>query len=77
MAGQVTVRVELKDGTTVEVSRFWSGGNSIYEGAEAQEAAKVAMTDVREMIDSTRGSVGDNPTSALMSWPGKPGMRGL
>lgn len=57
MAGKVTVKVELADGTIVQHERKWSGGNPTFEGAEAERAAQRTAADVRAAIEATHGTL--------------------
>lgn len=57
MAGMVTVRVKLEDGTVAEYRRDWSGGNPAFEGAEAEKAAFSASEACRDAIEATHGKL--------------------
>ncbi|UOD80315.1 hypothetical protein [Paenarthrobacter ureafaciens] len=57
MAGKVTVRAELSDGTIVQYERSWNGGNPRFEGAEAESAARNVAIGVRESIEATHGKL--------------------
>ena len=71
MAGHVTVRVELNDGTVVEKSRHWAEVDRNQDGAEAQDAAKIAADEARAMIDAKQGDTSTIPASWLQSHPGR------
>ncbi|XAZ30633.1 hypothetical protein AAHB34_15930 [Paenarthrobacter ureafaciens] len=57
MAGKVTVRAELSDGTIVQYERSWTGGNPTFEGAEAELAGRVAASTARQAIEATHGKL--------------------
>ncbi|MDJ0319782.1 hypothetical protein [Pseudarthrobacter sp. PS3-L1] len=53
MAGMVTVRVKLDDGTVAEYRRDWFGDNPAFEGACAEKAAFEAAEACRDAIEAT------------------------
>jgi hypothetical protein len=57
MAGKITVRAELSDGTLVQYERSWTGANPRFEGTEAESAARVVAVAVRESIEATHGEL--------------------
>lgn len=67
MAGMVTVRVKLEDGTVAEYRRDWSGGNPAFEGAESEKAATLAAASCRASIEATHGRL---PVGAMFTAAG-------
>lgn len=55
MAGKVTVRVELTDGTVIQHESSWYGGNPLFEAWEAKGGSEVSTTKVVTAIESMYG----------------------